>query len=225
MKEGRSGQGKGKSKGPTALVAVDFSHCSTLALRRAKAWATMNDGKILALHVIDQNFVRHCIQQHLGAEEEIKMKLFINSKNKLRDFLRREEMDENKTQMVVCEGTPCMEINRKAVENDVEMIIMGSKGNSDDMRAIFFGSTTERVLRFIKRPVLCIPPESSYDLKWNQLEWSSLLKRKEECDEGWKITNPWGLINMLGDRAIIAILKAHHIGNVNQGEGADEVWK
>ena len=161
MKKGRSSQGKGKSKGPTALVAVDFSHCSTLALKRAKAWAAMNGGKILALHVIDQNFVRHCIQQHLGAEEEIKMKLFINSKNRLREFLRREEMDKSNTQMIVCEGTPCMEINRKAVENDVEMVIMGSKGNSDDMRAIFFGSTTERVLRFIKRPVLCIPPESS----------------------------------------------------------------
>ena len=79
--------------------------------------------------------------------------------------LAGEEMDRDNTQMIVCEGTPCMEINRKAVENDVEMIIMGSKGNSDDMKAIFFGSTTERVLRFIKRPVLCIPPESNYNLK------------------------------------------------------------
>jgi len=57
------------------------------------------------------------------------------------------------------------EINRKAVENDVEMIIMGSKGDSDDMKAIFFGSTTEKVLRFIKQPVLCIPPECNYNLK------------------------------------------------------------
>jgi hypothetical protein len=30
---------------------------------------------------------------------------------------------------------------------------------------------------------------------------------------------------MVGDRAIIGILKAYHIGNVNQGEGADEVRK
>ena len=74
-------------------------------------------------------------------------------------------MDENNILMIVCEGTPCMEIKKKAVENDVEMIIMGSKGNSDDMKAIFFGSTTERVLRFIKRPVLCIPLESSCNLK------------------------------------------------------------
>lgn len=165
MKEEQSNQGNGKSKGPTVLVAVDFSHCSRLALRRAKSWAATNSGNILAMHVIDESFVRQCIHQHLGTEEEIKKKLFINSKKRLREFLRREGMDEKNSQMIVCEGTPCMEINRKAVENDVEMIIMGSKGNSDDMKAIFFGSTTERVLRFIKRPVLCIPPECNYNLK------------------------------------------------------------
>ncbi len=165
MKEGHSNQGKGKSKAPTVLVAVDFSYCSRLALRRAKSWAEINGGKILVLHVIDQGFVRHCIHQHLGTEAEVKKKLFVNSKKKFHEFLRKEDMDEINTKMIICEGIPCMEINTKAVEKDVEMIIMGSKGNSDDMKSIFFGSTTERVLRFIKRPVLCIPPESSYNLK------------------------------------------------------------
>ncbi|MFH1350585.1 MAG: universal stress protein [Pseudomonadota bacterium] len=165
MKQRQSNQGNGKSKGPSVLVAVDFSHCSGLALRRAKSWAASNDGKILVLHVIDQDFVKHCIQQHLCTEEEVKRKLFVNSKKKLYEFLRKEEMDENNTQMIVCEGTPCLEINRRAVENNVEMIIVGSKGNSDDTKTIFFGSTAERVLRFIKRPVLCIPPECNYKLK------------------------------------------------------------
>lgn len=159
METPESGQKDRKAKSPVLLVAVDFSHCSRLALRRAKLWADCNSGKILVLHVIDQDFIRHCVHQHLGTEKEIKQKLFINSKKKLSAFLRSEKMDENNTQMIVCEGTPCVEINKKAVENDVEMIIMGSKGNSDDMKAIFFGSTTERVLRFIRRPVLCIPPE------------------------------------------------------------------
>ena len=166
MKDSPSNKENGNSKRSTVLVAVDFSHCSRLALRRAKSWAATNGGKILVLHVIDQDFVRHCIYQHLGAEGEIKEKVFINSKKKLREVLRSEGMDGKNTQMIVCEGTPCLEINRKAVENDVEMIIMGSKGNSDEMKAIFFGSTTEKVLRFIKRPVLCIPPEGHY--KWNE---------------------------------------------------------
>jgi nucleotide-binding universal stress UspA family protein len=165
MTQGNSREAKDESKGPAVLVAVDFSHCSRLALRRAKAWAASNNGIILALHVIDQDFVKHCIQQHLGTENEIKKKLFTHAKSKLREFLRGEDIDANNAQMIVCEGTPCMEINRKAVEKDVEMIIMGSKGNSEDMKAIFFGSTTERVLRFIKRPVLCIPPACTYKLK------------------------------------------------------------
>jgi nucleotide-binding universal stress UspA family protein len=154
-----------ESKTPTVLVAVDFSHCSSLALRKAKSWAEGSGGKILVLHVIDRDFVRQCVHQHLGCEEEIKKKLFVTSKQKLQDFLKREGMEGTNASMIVCEGIPCMEINRKALESDVEMIIMGSKGNSDDIRAIFFGSTTERVLRFIKRPVLCIPPECSYNLK------------------------------------------------------------
>ncbi len=147
------------------LVAIDFSHCSRLALRRGKAWIEVNGGKILALHVIDQDFIKHCVQQKLGGLGEIKKKLFVNSKKKLKEFVLSEEIDQKDVAMVVCEGTPCIEINKKAVENDVDMIIMGSKGNSDDMKAIFFGSTTEKVLRFIKRPVLCIPPECHYNLK------------------------------------------------------------
>ncbi len=37
MKQGQSRQGNSKSKGPVAIVVVDFSHCSRLALRRAKS--------------------------------------------------------------------------------------------------------------------------------------------------------------------------------------------
>ena len=44
-------------------------------------------------------------------------------------------------------------------EKDIDIVIMGTQGTSGDLKNIFFGSTTERVLRFIKRPVLCVPIE------------------------------------------------------------------
>ncbi|MGD8984346.1 MAG: universal stress protein [Desulfobacteraceae bacterium] len=165
MKKRESDQQGRDRKCPTVLVAVDFSECSKAALRKAKSWSKGQVVKILALHVIDQGFVKNCIHQDLGTEKEIKKKLFVNAKEKLGEFLRSEDMDEKYTQMIVCEGIPCIEINKKAIQCDVDMIIMGSKGNSDDMKAIFFGSTTERVLRFIKRPVLCVPPEWDYKIK------------------------------------------------------------
>jgi nucleotide-binding universal stress UspA family protein len=71
-------------------------------------------------------------------------------------------MEGDHVQITVSEGVPYIEINRKAVENDVDMIIIGSCGNTGDMSQIFFGSTAEKVLRFITPPVLCVPPESEY---------------------------------------------------------------
>ena len=157
-------QANANPKMPTVLVAVDFSHCSRLALRMAKSWAAGSGGKVLVLHVIDEDFVRKCVHHHLGSEGEIKQKLFLSCKKKLRDFVHGEGMDEMQVEEMVCAGSPCMEINRKALESGVEMIIMGSRGNSGDIKTIFFGSTTERVLRFIKRPVLCVPPGYDYNL-------------------------------------------------------------
>lgn len=71
-------------------------------------------------------------------------------------------MGDDHVQLMVSEGVPYIEINRKAVEKNVDMIIIGSCGNTGGMSQIFFGSTAEKVLRFITRPVLCIPPESEY---------------------------------------------------------------
>jgi nucleotide-binding universal stress UspA family protein len=55
-----------------------------------------------------------------------------------------------------------VEINKKEVEISSDMTVIDSKGKSGDMKTIFFGSTFERVLRFITRPVLCVPPEMDY---------------------------------------------------------------
>lgn len=144
------------------LVAVDFSYCSRLALRKARALLARTRGRIVAFHVIDHDFVKRCINHHLGDEGQIKKELFSRAKAELRDFLREEEMDEGRVEAKVCEGVPYLEINRKAVEMQAEMIIMGSRGKAGDMNTIFFGSTKEKVLRFITRPVLCVPPETEY---------------------------------------------------------------
>ena len=141
------------------LIAVDFSPCSGAALRKARSLDAEKQRRIVILHVIDHDFVEQCIRENLGNKREIKSKLFLNAKKKLRDFLRMEGLDGDTIEMVVREGTPFIEINKEAVECGAEMIVMGSRGHSDDMKAIFFGSTTERVLRFITRPVLCVPFE------------------------------------------------------------------
>ena len=151
-----------ESEERTLLVAIDFSDCSREALRRTKSFLAQKPSRIIALHVIDSYFVTKCIRHELGDEGRIKKKLFLKAKAKLRDFLKQEYLGKERVEMMVCEGVPFPEINKKAVENDADMIIIGSCGKTGDMSQIFFGSTAEKVLRFITRPVLCIPPESEY---------------------------------------------------------------
>ena len=149
-----------RRKGPVFLVPIDFSYCSKLALRKARDLQGQSDVRIVVLHVIDHDFIEKCIHDRLGNKDELKRKLFLDAKSRLRHLLRGEEMDGKDVNVVICEGTPCIEINKKAVEIDADMIVIGSRGNSGDMKSIFFGSTAERVLRFIKKPVLCVPSEA-----------------------------------------------------------------
>ena len=147
---------------PVFLVAVDFSHCSRLALKKAKDLLEQWGGKMVVFHVIDHDFVEQCIHGKLGEKGEIKKKLFLDAKARLQELIRKEGLEGERIEKVVCEGAPCVEINKKAAEMDAEMIIIGSQGKSEDMKSIFFGSTAERVLRFITRPVLCVPPDANY---------------------------------------------------------------
>ena len=152
-------------KGSTILVALDFSPCSLLALRKAKSILGAKPTRILVLHVIDKDFIERCVRHSMGSEEEISKKLSLRAKEKLDHVLRQEGMDVEHVERLVCPGTPYLEINKKAFQFEADMVVMGCSGNSGDMENIFFGSTTERVLRFIKRPVLCVP-----DSEENKLE-------------------------------------------------------
>ena len=142
------------------LVAVDFSDCSRRALRKAAEMISDGQGRVIVLHVIDQGFVQECIRRKLAKPEQIKKNLFIEAKAQLKQFLQEEGLDGDHVKAVVCEGIPHMEIARRAEKFNVDMIVMGSCGMVGDTEAIFFGGTAEKVLRFISRPVLCVPPLS-----------------------------------------------------------------
>jgi len=141
------------------LVGVDFSPSSAFALQSARSVMGRRPDQLYALHVIDRDFIQKCIGNRLGTEAEIKKTLFLEAKSKLQAFLANTGLSGDPVEPVIREGIPFLEINKQAIEKDVDIIVLGTQGTSGDMERIFFGSTTERVLRFIKRPVLCVPME------------------------------------------------------------------
>ncbi len=150
-----------KKKEYKVLVAVDFSPCSANALKRSKSIMGRKPDSIFVLYLIDHDFIERCVASRLGTESRIKKTLFMEAKEKLKQFLQTHNMTSASIETKVCEGTPFLEINKKAIEKDVDIVIMGTRGTSGDIKTTFFGSTTERVLRFIKRPVLCVPIEEA----------------------------------------------------------------
>ena len=163
MKNKRSAKQYTNPQGFSLLVAFDFSPYSIQALRAARSILGQKPGRIVVLHVIDRDFVEKCVRNRLAAESHIKETLFRQAKAKLQNFLRKEGMDGGDVEKVVCEGTPFIEINKKALESGVDMVVLGNRGSSGDIETIFFGSTAERVLRFMKRPVLCVPMAEDQD--------------------------------------------------------------
>ena len=148
-----------KNREYEVLVAVDFFACSAYALNSSKCIMGRKPDHICVLRVIDRAFVEQCISSGLGTASQIKKTLFMEAKKKLKQFLQTHNMMNASIETEICEGTPFLEINKKAIEKDVDIVIMGTRGTSGDIKRTFFGSTTERVLRFIKRPVLCVPIE------------------------------------------------------------------
>jgi len=159
MDNGITSRQNPNSQETVILVAVDFSDCSRLALRKAQLLFGEKPVRIIALHVIDHDFIAACLRHDIAAEGHLTKQLVMNAKNRLKTFLKEEAREGTNIEPVICEGIPYMEINRKAVHYNAEMIIMGSCGMACDPNAIFFGGTTEKVLRFISRPILCMPPE------------------------------------------------------------------
>ncbi len=162
MESEKPGIGQKNHREFSVLIPVDFSPFSVQALRVARTFMGQRPSRILALHVIDKDFVDRCIRHSLGTEDHVKKTLFLSAKARLKDLLHQERMDD--AERLIYMGTPFLEINKQAIQCDVDMIVMGSRGNSGDMNNIFFGSTTERVLRFIKRPVLCVPLDEANNL-------------------------------------------------------------
>jgi nucleotide-binding universal stress UspA family protein len=139
------------------LVSVDFSDCCRRAFRSALDLMSGRNAEFIVLHVIDERFVKECIRLGLSIEEDIKKKLFIDAKAKLKDLVA-EELPGNTAKLIVCEGVPYLEINRKAEEFKADIIVIGSCGMAGNPENIFFGGTAEKVMRFTKRPVFCLPP-------------------------------------------------------------------
>jgi len=140
---------------PSILCPIDFSEASSGALRYAVSIATHFATRLIVMAVEDPLLTEGL---DLGAGIVWKPE---DTQREMRHFAEKTFGEDSPIaaalEYEVAVGKPAPEILRVARERSCDLIVISSHGLTG-ARKLFFGSTTERVLRETTRPVLITPP-------------------------------------------------------------------
>jgi nucleotide-binding universal stress UspA family protein len=139
---------------PAILCPIDYSDPSAAALRYAAAIAEHFITRLIVLSVEDP-----LLTAAMDLETGVPWTSQVSQKE-IASFVAKVFAGDSRT-LALCEyeaavGKPAVEILRVARERSCDLIVMSSHGLTG-ARKLFFGSTTERVLRETNVPVLVTP--------------------------------------------------------------------
>ena len=149
----------------TILVPTDFSKYSTNAILTASAIAKMAGGEIILMHNVKTLLTRW---ERLPASEQHKHPEVLQRSNegltKLQELEKSGHLNNIPVRKIITHGVTSDEIVRIAKENNVDIIVLGSHGNTPEGRD-FIASTFQRVIREATCPVLCVKKPGDYTWK------------------------------------------------------------
>jgi nucleotide-binding universal stress UspA family protein len=140
---------------PSILCPIDFSAASAGALRYAAAISAHFATRLIVLSVEDP-LLTEAVDLGTGIVWSAE-----NCQREMEQFAAKTFGPESATltalEYEVAVGKPAAEILRVGRERSCDLIVISTHGLTG-IRKLFFGSTTERVLRETTRPVLVTPP-------------------------------------------------------------------
>ncbi len=142
------------------LFPTDFSENSMNAIRYALEFFKYENGQFYFMHVYQKEFYDHEELVSRDVYDDVLDRVKQESEAKLEDLLKTvNELSPNprfQYHSISAYNTLVEEASRIVNEKDIDLIVMGTKGKSDD-RKIVFGSQTFQVLKYVQCPVLAIP--------------------------------------------------------------------
>jgi nucleotide-binding universal stress UspA family protein len=159
-----AGQGLRQLKGnemniKNIVFATDFSDNSVHAFKSAKSLAEESNAKLLILFVQkDTEDTRFHYSIALLSPENTEELVEKNIEEHFSHFIEKNAGDFKNYEKIVRHGKPFVEILKFAEERSADLIVVGSHGRTG-VEHVIFGSTSERLVRRAKTPVLIIPSE------------------------------------------------------------------
>ena len=134
------------------LVPTDGSEFARKAELHALFLAKVSGAEIIALRVSENQFITG-----ISVTDEVEQLNLILKDRCEEDLKEFEEMNEDgvKISSIIREGSPANVILDVAVEEDIDLIVIGSSGKSGFDRFIL-GSVSDKVVNAAKCPVLVV---------------------------------------------------------------------
>jgi nucleotide-binding universal stress UspA family protein len=137
------------------LVPVDFSECSTFALRYAANLAQQVDASILLVHVASSLLTPPEMEYVQLDLRKFQAEVQKHANARLVALAKQELPATVHASPIVRHGTPWEEITRLAKERKADLIVIGTHGYTG-VKHMIMGSTAEKVVRYAGCPVLIV---------------------------------------------------------------------
>ncbi len=138
------------------IVPVDFSEQSEYALKVAATLAKRYHAEIYAMHMLElEEDTTYTIEMIYQEQTASRLKL---AKKQISKFLDKSYLKGIRVIPMIKHHRVFREINQVVEEQGVDLIVIGAHG-IDGLKEMFVGSTTEKVVRHSKIPVLVIKNE------------------------------------------------------------------
>jgi nucleotide-binding universal stress UspA family protein len=137
------------------LFATDFSENSEHAFDYAMTLARKFDARLTIIHVINEPVdLRGFYVPHISFEK-LEKEIEEGAEKMMQKFCRTRIKDFSNYETLIVAGIPYDEILKKANEEKVSIIVLGTQGRKG-IDHFLFGSTAERVVRNAICPVMTI---------------------------------------------------------------------
>jgi nucleotide-binding universal stress UspA family protein len=143
----------------TIMVAVDFSEFTNKITNHAVQLAEDLGAELVFVNVINQRDI-DMVNQITLHTDKISLKDYINGLLDDRNGLMQRLLKETSCTQIphrflIKKGVPFAELVKTAREENVDMVVMGTKGRSN-IAGILFGSQAEKMFRHCPVPLLSI---------------------------------------------------------------------
>lgn len=132
------------------LVAVDNSDAAARVINAAREMASLSDGEVWVLHLLEKEFMGRGGFFPIESETEAQS-VVERAALKLDDAGIKTHYEVRSS----ISGQAAREIAAAARAHDADVIVMGSRGRSD-LTSLVLGSTAHKVMHLSDRPVLVV---------------------------------------------------------------------